>query len=62
VESLLHDSSIGGLFGRAVPLVWQCWVGTVAFKVPTIVAEARWLLRHHHDVMLLADVASLTMT
>jgi len=34
---------------------------TVAFKT-ALLRKARWLLRHHSNVMLLADVASLTMT
>lgn len=45
--------------GRAVPLVWRVLEhgsATVAFKeYQPLLRRARWLLRHHHDVMLLAD-------
>ena len=45
--------------GRAVPLLWQVLEhgsATVAFKeYKGLLRKARWLLRHHPDVMLLAD-------
>lgn len=45
--------------GRAVPLVWRVLEhgsATVAFEeYQGILRNARWLLRHHDDVMLLAD-------
>jgi hypothetical protein len=45
--------------GRAVPLLWRVLEhgsATVAFgEYQGILRKARWLLRHHHDVMLLAD-------
>jgi hypothetical protein len=45
--------------GRAVPLVWRVLEhksATVAFsEYQGILRKARWLLRHHPDVMLLAD-------
>ena len=47
--------------GRAVPLLWRVLEhgsATVAFKeYKPLLRKARWLLRHHHDVMLLADRA-----
>lgn len=45
--------------GRAVPLLWRVLEhgsATVAFKeYKVVLRKARWLLRHHSDVMLLAD-------
>jgi hypothetical protein len=45
--------------GRAVPLVWRVLEhgsATVAFEeYQPVLRRARWLLRHHPDVMLLAD-------
>lgn len=45
--------------GRAVPLLWRVLEhgsATVAFKeYKVLLRKARWLLRHHGDVMLLAD-------
>ena len=45
--------------GRAVPLLWRVLEhgsATVAFReYKGVLREARWLLRHHGDVMLLAD-------
>lgn len=45
--------------GRAVPLVWRVLEhgsATVAFKeYKPLLRKARWLLRHHGNVMLLAD-------
>jgi hypothetical protein len=45
--------------GRAVPLLWRVLEhgsGTVAFKeYQPLLRKARWLLRQHGDVMLLAD-------
>lgn len=45
--------------GRAVPLLWRVLEhgsATVAFKeYKPLLRKARWLLRHHGDVMLLAD-------
>jgi hypothetical protein len=45
--------------GRAVPLLWRVLEhgsATVAFEeYQPVLRRARWLLRHHHDVMLLAD-------
>lgn len=45
--------------GRAVPLLWRVLEhgsATVAFKeYKVLLRKARWLLRHHPDVMLLAD-------
>ena len=45
--------------GRAVPLLWRVLEhgsATVAFKeYKGLLRKARWLLRHHPDVMLLAD-------
>jgi hypothetical protein len=45
--------------GRAVPLLWRVLEhgsATVAFKeYQPLLRKARWLLRHHGDVMLLAD-------
>lgn len=45
--------------GRAVPLLWRVLEhgsATVAFKkYKPLLRKARWLLRHHPDVMLLAD-------
>lgn len=45
--------------GRAVPLMWRVLEhgsATVAFKeYKVLLRKARWLLRHHPDVMLLAD-------
>jgi hypothetical protein len=45
--------------GRAVPLLWRVLEhnsATVAFKeYRGVLRQARWLLRHHPDVMLLAD-------
>lgn len=45
--------------GRAVPLLWHVLEhgsATVAFKhYQPLLRQARWLLRHHPDVMLLAD-------
>jgi len=58
VESLLHDSSIGLLWASRA-IVWRVLEhgsATVAFKeYQPLLRKARWLLRHHHDVMLLAD-------
>ena len=45
--------------GRAVPLLWRVLervcasVGFEQYK--GLLRQARWLLRHHPDVMLLAD-------
>ncbi len=45
--------------GRAVPLLWRVLervCATVAFsEYQVMLRKARWLLRHHDDVMLLAD-------
>jgi len=45
--------------GRAVPLLWRVLEhesATVAFiEYKGLLRKARWLLRHHGDVMLLAD-------
>lgn len=45
--------------GRAVPLLWRDLEhdsATVAFsEYQVMLRKARWLLRHHDDVMLLAD-------
>ena len=45
--------------GRAIPLLWRVVEhnsATVAFKeYKPLLRRARWLLRHHPDVMLLAD-------
>ena len=45
--------------GRAVPLLWRVLEhnsATVAFdEYKGLLRQARWLLRHHPDVMLLAD-------
>jgi len=45
--------------GRAVPLLWRVLAhgsATVAFKeYQPLLRKARWLLRQHPDVMLLAD-------
>lgn len=45
--------------GRAVPLLWRVLEhgsATVAFKeYQGLLRQARWVLRHHEDVMLLAD-------
>jgi hypothetical protein len=45
--------------GRAVPLLWRVLEhssATVAFgEYEGLLRQARWLLRHHPDVMLLAD-------
>lgn len=45
--------------GRAVPLLWRVLEhgsATVSFKeYKGVLHKARWLLRHHPDVMLLAD-------
>jgi hypothetical protein len=45
--------------GRAVPLLWRVLEhgsATVAFEeYQPVLRRARWLLRHHQDVMLLAD-------
>lgn len=45
--------------GRAIPLLWRVLEhgsATVAFReYQGILRKARWLLRHHADVMLLAD-------
>lgn len=45
--------------GRAVPLLWRVLEhgsATVAFEAyQPVLRRARWLLRHHPDVMLLAD-------
>ncbi len=45
--------------GRAVPLLWRVLEhgsATVAFtEYKSLLRKARWLLRHHDDVMLLAD-------
>lgn len=45
--------------GRAVPLLWRVLEhnsATVAFcEYNRLLRQARWLLRHHPDVMLLAD-------
>jgi len=45
--------------GRAVPLLWRVLEhssATVAFnEYRGMLRQARWLLRHHQDVMLLAD-------
>ena len=45
--------------GRAVPLLWRVLEhgsATVAFKeYKGVLRKARWVLRHHPDVMLLAD-------
>jgi hypothetical protein len=45
--------------GRAVPLLWRVLEhgsATVAFdEYKRLLRRARWLLRHHPDVMLLAD-------
>jgi hypothetical protein len=45
--------------GRAVPLLWRVLEhgsATAAFKeYKPLLRKARWLLRHHPDVMLLAD-------
>jgi Transposase DDE domain len=47
--------------GRAVPLLWKVLEhdsATVAFsQYEVLLRKARWLLRHHQDVMLLADRA-----
>jgi len=57
VGSLLHDSSVGGLLGEPSPL-WRV-LSTIAPPLPSVktsgTRKARWLLRHHPDVMLLAD-------
>jgi len=42
----------------AVPLLWRVLAhgsATVAFKYQPLLRKARWLLRQHPDVMLLAD-------
>ena len=45
--------------GRAVPLLWRVLElerATVSFsEYKPLLRKARWLLRHHADVMLLAD-------
>lgn len=45
--------------GRAIPLLWRVLEhgsATVAFKeYKPLLRKARWLLRHHPDVMLLGD-------
>ena len=45
--------------GRAIPLLWRVLEhgsATVAFKeYQPLLRKARWLLRHHPDVMVLAD-------
>ncbi|BDA72440.1 hypothetical protein CAL7716_066060 [Calothrix sp. PCC 7716] len=45
--------------GRAIPLLWRVLEhgsATVAFKeYEPMLRKARWLLRHHPDVMMLAD-------
>ncbi len=45
--------------GRAVPLLWRVFEhgsATVAFgEYQGVLRLARWLLRHHDDVILLAD-------
>lgn len=45
--------------GRAVPLLWRVLElerATVAFcEYKGVLRKARWLLRHHDDIMLLAD-------
>jgi hypothetical protein len=45
--------------GRAVPLLWRVLEhgsATVSFQeYKPLLRKARWLLRHHNDVMLLAD-------
>jgi len=59
VEPLLYDSSVGGLLWASRPLAMAS-VGhnsaTVAFsEYRRLLRTARWLLRRHPDVMLLAD-------
>lgn len=54
---MIHLSIVCG--GRAVPLLWRVLEhssATVAFgEYQGMLRKARWLLRHHADVMLLAD-------
>ena len=54
---LIHLSVV--CCGRAVPLWWRVLEhnsATVAFEeYQPVLRRARWLLRHHSDVMLLAD-------
>jgi len=56
VESLLYDSSIGGLLwaSRAIGAS-EHGSATVAFKEYQPLLRKARCLRHHHDVMLLAD-------
>lgn len=58
VGPLLHDSPVV-CCGRAVPLLWRVLEHdspTVAFGTYQLVLrKARWLLRQHRDLMLLAD-------
>jgi len=57
VEPLLYDSSVGGLLWSR-PLLWRLGFNsaTVAFsEYRRLLRTARWLLRRHPDVMLLAD-------
>lgn len=54
---MVHLSIVCG--GRAVPFLWRVLEhgsATVAFEqYQLLLRQARWLLRHHPDVMLLAD-------
>lgn len=54
---MIHLSLVCG--GRAIPFLWQVEEhnsATIAFAVyQPLLRKASWLLRHHHDVMLLAD-------
>jgi len=50
--------------GRAVPCCGECW-STIARQLPSASTKdtaARWLLRRHPDVMLLADRGLPIMT
>ncbi|MCU0526672.1 MAG: transposase [Elainella sp. Prado103] len=59
MEPLLHDHLSVVCCGRAVPLLWRVLEhgsATVAFEAyQPLLRKARWLLRQHPDVMLLAD-------
>ena len=54
---MIHVSLICG--GRAIPFLWEViehQSASVAFEVyQPLLRKASWLLRHHRDVMLLAD-------
>jgi len=59
-ERALHDSSVGGvLWASSAEKLWRVLervCATVAFKeYKPLLRKAQWLLRHHPDVMLLAD-------